>query len=107
MPCTVRYSSPPLITPPPSEPQRQDTRSKGKGGTRPPPLPLPQHPQHTQTPNVATTGIASKLKEAGYRTAMVGKWDAGMATLEQTPYGRGYDEWFGYFQHANDYWEKG
>jgi len=53
------------------------------------------------------TGFASKLRSAGYATAMVGKWDAGMATPEHTPLGRGYDEWFGYFQHANNYWTKG
>lgn len=53
------------------------------------------------------TGVATKLRAAGYRTAMVGKWDAGMATPDHTPHGRGYEEWMGYFQHANDYWEKG
>ena len=53
------------------------------------------------------TGIAQKLRSAGYRTHMVGKWDAGMATPEQTPLGRGYETWVGYFQHANDYWRKG
>lgn len=77
------------------------------------------------------TGIATKLKGAGYRTHQVGKvqmtamgsccfarsllansalrvrlsqWDAGMATLDHTPHGRGYDTSFGYFWHANDYW---
>lgn len=53
------------------------------------------------------TGIATKLSLAGYRTAAVGKWDAGMATPEHTPLGRGYDKWLGYYQHANDYWTKG
>lgn len=37
------------------------------------------------------TGIASKLKAAGYMTHQVGKWDAGMATWDHTPHGRGYD----------------
>jgi hypothetical protein len=27
-----------------------------------------------------------------------------MATLEHTPYGRGYERSFGYFNHDNDYW---
>mmetsp|Transcript_4041 Transcript_4041/g.13606 ORF Transcript_4041/g.13606 Transcript_4041/m.13606 type:complete len:176 (-) Transcript_4041:292-819(-) len=49
------------------------------------------------------TGMAQKLKSAGYKTHMVGKWDAGMATPEHTPLGRGYDSWVRYFQHANDY----
>lgn len=52
------------------------------------------------------TGVAQKLKQAGYSTAMVGKWDAGMATPEHTPWGRGYDEFYGYYQHANNYWNK-
>jgi len=52
------------------------------------------------------TGMAQKLRSAGYRTHMVGKWDAGMATPEQTPLGRGYESWTGYYQHANDYWRK-
>jgi len=52
-------------------------------------------------------GMAEKMLEAGYRTHMVGKWDAGMATPEHTPQGRGYETWLGYFQHANEYWGKG
>eukprot|EP00658_Telonema_sp_P-2_P047968 TRINITY_DN3650_c0_g2_i2.p1 TRINITY_DN3650_c0_g2~~TRINITY_DN3650_c0_g2_i2.p1 ORF type:complete len:447 (+),score=97.73 TRINITY_DN3650_c0_g2_i2:191-1531(+) len=50
------------------------------------------------------TGIAEKLKSGGYSTHMTGKWDAGMATWEQTPIGRGYDSFFGYYHHANDYY---
>eukprot|EP00854_Cymbomonas_tetramitiformis_P016233 gene16233-19265_t len=51
--------------------------------------------------------MAQKLQEAGYHTAMVGKWDVGAATPRHTPQGRGYQEWFGYYQHANNYWTKG
>ena len=50
------------------------------------------------------TGIATKLRAAGYKTHFVGKWDAGMATPDHTPAGRGYDTSFGYFHHDNDYW---
>jgi len=50
------------------------------------------------------TGIAAKMKSAGYRTHMTGKWDAGMATWDHTPMGRGYETFFGYFHHAEDYW---
>jgi hypothetical protein len=32
---------------------------------------------------------------------------AGMATPQHTPYGRGFQEFYGYFQHANNYWTKG
>eukprot|EP00435_Cladocopium_sp_Y103_P046547 s1185_g13.t1 len=34
------------------------------------------------------------------------KWDAGMATPQHTPYGRGFETSFMYYQHANDYWNK-
>jgi arylsulfatase I/J len=50
------------------------------------------------------TGIAEKLKLGGYKTHMVGKWDAGMATPDHTPKGRGFDTSLNYFHHANDYW---
>lgn len=53
------------------------------------------------------TTIAQKMKDAGYKTAMTGKWDAGMATPQHTPMGRGYDSFYGYYQHANSYWDKG
>jgi hypothetical protein len=33
-----------------------------------------------------------------------GKWDAGMATPEHTPRGRGYDTSLIYYHHDNDYW---
>ena len=49
------------------------------------------------------TGIASKLKEAGYATHQVGKWHAGGATPDHTPSGRGFDSSLGYFDFANDY----
>jgi arylsulfatase A-like enzyme len=35
------------------------------------------------------TGLAAQLKKAGYATHMVGKWDAGMATPDHSPEGRG------------------
>ena len=50
------------------------------------------------------TTLAQKLKDVGYRTHFVGKWDCGMATHEHTPAGRGYDTSLLYFEHANDYW---
>lgn len=37
---------------------------------------------------------------------MTGKWDAGMATWDHTPMGRGYETFFGYYHHANDYWNE-
>ena len=35
------------------------------------------------------TGLATKLKSAGYATHLVGKWHAGAATPDHTPQGRG------------------
>ena len=50
------------------------------------------------------TGIGTKLSDAGYSTHFVGKWDAGMATWDHTPKGRGYDSSLVYYHHSNDYW---
>jgi len=50
------------------------------------------------------TGIAAKLKTAGYMTHQVGKWDCGMATPHHTPHGRGYDTSLNYFSHGNWMW---
>lgn len=50
------------------------------------------------------TGIAEKMKEAGYATHMVGKWHAGMATPDHIPTGRGFTTSYGYLQGANDYY---
>ena len=50
------------------------------------------------------TVIASKLKEAGYATHLVGKWHAGCATPDHIPIGRGFDSSFGYLNGMNDYY---
>ena len=50
------------------------------------------------------TGIGAKMKAAGYATHQVGKWDAGMATPDHTPAGRGFDTSFCYYHHDNDYY---
>ena len=52
------------------------------------------------------TGMGEKVRAGGYKTHYTGKWDAGMATPQHTPYGRGFDTSFMYYQHANDYWNK-
>jgi len=52
------------------------------------------------------TGLGTKLKQAGYATHYVGKWDAGWASPQQTPPGRGFDTFLGYMQAANSYWTK-
>ena len=45
------------------------------------------------------------MSAAGYKTFMAGKWDAGMATMDHTPRGRGYSQSIHYFHHDNDYWD--
>jgi len=50
------------------------------------------------------TGMATKMAAAGYKTHAFGKWDAGMATKDHTPLGRGYMSSMHYFHHCNDYW---
>ena len=52
------------------------------------------------------TGIAEKLKTAGYEAHMVGKWHAGSVTLDQIPTGKGFDTYFGYLQGMNDYYRE-
>ena len=52
------------------------------------------------------TGLAEKMKLAGYKTHFAGKWDAGMATPAHTPHGRGYDTSLNYFSHKNDFYSQ-
>ena len=50
------------------------------------------------------TGLGQKMKEGGYATHMIGKWDAGMATPQHTPEGRGFNTSLAYYGHGNDYY---
>lgn len=50
------------------------------------------------------TGIATRLREAGYSAQMVGKWHAGGATPDHIPTGRGFESSFGYLNGVNDYY---
>jgi len=50
------------------------------------------------------TLMSGHLKQAGYKTRFVGKWDIGMASIKHHPKNRGFDSWFGYWHHSNDYW---
>ena len=52
------------------------------------------------------TVIAEKMKQAGYATHQVGKWDAGMATHTHIPLGRGFDSSLCYFHHDNDFFNE-
>ena len=52
------------------------------------------------------TGIGTIMKKGGYTTHMVGKWNAGMATPDHTPQGKGFDTSLNYFNHANDFYDE-
>ncbi len=59
------------------------------------------NPTGAQGLPLTETTIADKLKAAGYRTALVGKWHLG--TGESHPQKRGFDEFFGFLGGAHDY----
>jgi len=50
--------------------------------------------------------VTEVLKQAGYRTALIGKWSLGQLGSTGYPTRRGFDEWFGYFSqtHAHNYY---
>ncbi|HQQ37842.1 MAG TPA: sulfatase-like hydrolase/transferase, partial [Methanothrix sp.] len=48
------------------------------------------------------TTLAEVLSDAGYRTAMFGKWHLGDVE-ESMPQNMGFDEWFGILYHLNTY----
>jgi arylsulfatase A-like enzyme len=52
------------------------------------------------------TTMASRLKAAGYRTALFGKWHLGYADRFH-PLERGFDEFFGFLAGAHTYFERG
>jgi len=50
--------------------------------------------------------VTEILKEAGYRTALFGKWSLGQLGSTGYPTKKGFDEWFGFFSqtHAHNYY---
>lgn len=50
--------------------------------------------------------IADRLKQLGYRTALVGKWHLGENLPAQTPNARGFDFFFGMLGGGHDYFPK-
>ena len=50
------------------------------------------------------TTLGTKMKEGGYATHVVGKWNVGTATYDHTPEGRGFDSSLIYFSSSNDYY---
>lgn len=51
------------------------------------------------------TLVSQLMRQGGYATHFVGKWDVGMATERHHPKNRGFDSWTGYWHHSNDYWQ--
>ena len=50
--------------------------------------------------------LAEELAQAGYANHYVGKWDVGVGSPRQTPLHRGFESFFGYFGHSNDYYSQ-
>lgn len=56
-----------------------------------------------------TTTVASLLKNAGYKTALIGKWGLGVEGTSGDPHNQGFDSYFGYLcqvlahNHAPEY----
>lgn len=49
------------------------------------------------------TLLPQKLKSAGWRTAMVGKWHGGARSFANLPYNRGFDHHFGFLKGGEDH----
>lgn len=93
------------------------TRSALQSGRSPIHVNVENIPNTIHNPNASHTagyaGVAlnfttlpAKMRRAGYVPHAVGKWHAGMASHHQTPAGRGYESWLGYFGACNDYWSE-
>ncbi|XP_070551931.1 arylsulfatase I-like [Ptychodera flava] len=50
------------------------------------------------------TILPQELKDLGYSTYMVGKWDLGYCKNEYTPNGRGFDHFYGFYTAGGDYY---
>jgi len=66
-----------------------------------------EHPEQEYNMGIPEnmTTIAVKMKQGGYHTHMVGKYDIGYESYQKLPtVGRGFDTFYGYLNGANDYW---
>ena len=46
------------------------------------------------------------MREAGYATHAVGKWHLGFCAWDYTPTRRGFDSFFGFYSHSEDYYSR-
>ncbi|MCX8157092.1 MAG: arylsulfatase [Verrucomicrobiae bacterium] len=65
----------------------------------------PQHPGYRGTLQPQTVTLAEALKEAGYRTLMVGKWHL-HNRLDVKPTDRGFEEFYGMLGGYNSFWHE-
>ena len=63
-------------------------------------------PSHTYGLPTEERTLPQALKEAGYRTAMVGKWHLGHADQKYWPQNRGFDHFYGNLVGEVDYFSK-
>jgi len=84
----------------------QQTRVSVQSGRLPVHVKWHNDPWHAPQSGMPTkmTGMGEKLRDAGYSTHFVGKWDIGMATHNHLPRSRGYSTSLGYFEKSNSQW---
>jgi arylsulfatase A-like enzyme len=51
------------------------------------------------------TTLPEALEAVGYRRAMIGKWHLGYASWENTPLGRGFESFVGYYNGQGHYYQ--
>ena len=49
---------------------------------------------------------AQALQQRGYSTHAVGKWHLGYCAWQYTPTRRGFDSFFGFYTHGEDYYDR-
>ena len=61
------------------------------------------HPSIISGTNINMTMLPAKLKEAGYKTHLIGKWHQGFYESKYLPLNRGFDTFTGFFNGAKDH----
>jgi len=83
---TSFYASAPICSP---------SRASLLTGCYPPRVDINKVLRHRQALHQREETMAELLKEAGYETAMVGKWHLGGGEVADLPISHGFDSWFG------------